>query len=643
MRSFTFVGAVAFILAGALAVPAVAGATVRSFVSTRCSVAPGANSRYDSATGAVSFNIPHFGGPTAAYADAAAHAAGAYSRADANVGANDDCTSDAVFRDGLTIGPGATGLAPGTPVTLRLDVDLRGEVDGNNSSANTNFLGSVDVNASYSLTGTQLVCSGGEGCEFPEFASLNFGLERDMDWSVGTPSDPDGSISDSLQWGWDLTSNAAPSQRDSGNDYAVVCPTFPSICAGPGDLPLGIQLFRLPVGSRSIEFQTTVGAQIAIEGRLNILSQAYGHGYAFGDLLHTLQATISPAPGYEGIALSYESSPAGPPFDTTPPAIECATPDGSWHAGNVAISCTASDSGSGLTSPADAAFTLDTSVPTGMEDANAETGSRQVCDVAGNCATAGPIGPIKVDRKAPSLSLPANVVTEATQTAAAPVLLVSATASDGGSGVQSVTCPVGTQTFPLGTTTVTCTAKDAVDNPAAGTYTVTVRDTTAPKLSLPANVVVNATSPAGATAAFAVSATDIADPSPQVSCSPPSGNGFAIGVTTVTCTATDQSGNSSSGSFTVKVKGAKEQLADLIQKVVNASGLSSAAKTLLIGKLNQLLASFDPTNAAQRQAVCFALQVFKEAVQLQAGKTITQSQASQWIADANRIRAVLGC
>jgi hypothetical protein len=30
-------------------------------------------------------------------------------------------------------------------------------------------------------------------------------------------------------------------------------------------------------------------------------------------------------------------------------------------------------------------------------------------------------------------------------------------------------------------------------------------------------------------------------------------------------------------------------------------------------------------------------------VQLQAGKTITQAQAAEWIADANRIRAVLAC
>jgi Tol biopolymer transport system component len=168
-------------------------------------------------------------------------------------------------------------------------------------------------------------------------------------------------------------------------------------------------------------------------------------------------------------------------------------------------------------------------------------------------------------------------------------------------------------------------------------------DTIAPTLSLPANPTMNATSPAGTVVSYAVSASDDVDPSPVVSCAPASGSVFAIGETTVSCTATDASGNASSGSFTVKVRSAKEQLADLIQEVVNASQLSPAAKTLLIGKLNQLLASYDPSNATQRQAVCLALQVFKAVVQLQAGKTITQAQAAEWIADANRIRAVLAC
>lgn len=69
-------------------------------------------------------------------------------------------------------------------------------------------------------------------------------------------------------------------------------------------------------------------------------------------------------------------------------------------------------------------------------------------------------------------------------------------------------------------------------------------------LSLPGRIVVNATSPAGTPVAFEVTATDNTDPNPVVECTPPSGATFPIGTTTVTCTATDASGNVAEGSFT---------------------------------------------------------------------------------------------
>jgi hypothetical protein len=90
--------------------------------------------------------------------------------------------------------------------------------------------------------------------------------------------------------------------------------------------------------------------------------------------------------------------------DTTAPVVTCGTSDGSWHGADVSIACSASDSDSGLANPADANFSLATSVPTGTETANAGTGSRQVCDLAGNCSPAGPIMGNMVDKKRPSVS-----------------------------------------------------------------------------------------------------------------------------------------------------------------------------------------------------------------------------------------------
>ncbi len=49
-------------------------------------------------------------------------------------------------------------------------------------------------------------------------------------------------------------------------------------------------------------------------------------------------------------------------------------------------------------------------------------------------------------------------------------------------------------------------------------------------------------------------ATDDTDPDPQVACAPASGSTFALGDTTVTCTATDAAGNTSQGTFVVTVR-----------------------------------------------------------------------------------------
>jgi hypothetical protein len=63
------------------------------------------------------------------------------------------------------------------------------------------------------------------------------------------------------------------------------------------------------------------------------------------------------------------------------------------------------------------------------------------------------------------------------------VVTFSPTATDDVDGAVAVICtpPSGT-TFPLGTTTVTCTARDRAGNVATASFTVMVQDTTAPSV-----------------------------------------------------------------------------------------------------------------------------------------------------------------
>ena len=121
--------------------------------------------------------------------------------------------------------------------------------------------------------------------------------------------------------------------------------------------------------------------------------------------------------------------------DMAAPTITCAAPDGAWHADNVSLACTATDSGSGLANPDDASFVLTTSIGDGVETASAGTGSRVVCDVEGNCATAGPIAGNRIDRQAPAIALitPENGATYKFNH----VTNANYSCADGGSGIGS--------------------------------------------------------------------------------------------------------------------------------------------------------------------------------------------------------------
>lgn len=105
-----------------------------------------------------------------------------------------------------------------------------------------------------------------------------------------------------------------------------------------------------------------------------------------------------------------------------------------------------------------------------------------------------------------------------------------------------------------GTTTVTCVASDRAGNEGSNTFDVVVRDTTAPTVHVSAPVTADATSKNGAAVQLtAPTASDIVDGAVAASFDRRSGDVFALGTTTVTCTATDAAGNEGTATFTVTV------------------------------------------------------------------------------------------
>lgn len=79
-------------------------------------------------------------------------------------------------------------------------------------------------------------------------------------------------------------------------------------------------------------------------------------------------------------------------------------------------------------------------------------------------------------------------------------------------------------------------------------------DKTPPVVTVPANLTVEATGPSGAVVTFAAAATDDVDGPLSAVCTPSSGSTFALGITTVLCSATDAAQNTGSASFTVTVR-----------------------------------------------------------------------------------------
>ncbi len=233
----------------------------------------------------------------------------------------------------------------------------------------------------------------------------------------------------------------------------------------------------------------------------------------------------------------------------------------------------------------------------------------------------------------PEITVPGPITAEATGPTGATVSY-SATATDNDDGSLAPGCnPASGSTFPFGSTTVDCSATDSDGNSASASFTVTVVDTTAPSLALPANIGVDATGPAGAAVAYSATATDAVDGSIAPTCAPLSGATFAIGDTTVDCSAIDSHGNGASESFTIHVRGAAEQLANLIADV---AGIGPDRNLQAI--LNRALA----TVHGQRVA-CVLLRAFIFQVRAQSGRRIPAGQAAQLIAQATQIRNVLGC
>ena len=192
-----------------------------------------------------------------------------------------------------------------------------------------------------------------------------------------------------------------------------------------------------------------------------------------------------------------------------------------------------------------------------------------VSDAAGNKTTAAAnvfVSPY-VDTTPPQITPPADITVAVSTAPEIPAshavvasFLATATAEDDVDGKISIISHDAPQSFPVGATTATFTARDRAGNIATASATIFVEDITAPLLTTPADITVPALDPSGtpatedAIASFLAAATarDIVD-GDITTIEHDAPQSFPVGVTTVTFTASDKAGNEATATASVTI------------------------------------------------------------------------------------------
>ena len=195
-------------------------------------------------------------------------------------------------------------------------------------------------------------------------------------------------------------------------------------------------------------------------------------------------------------------------------------------------------------------ITYDTTFPTG-------NGTPESCVSAGAIRTYdfynGGIGVLQPDTIPPIASCPNDTIAGTDSGSCGAVVTFSAYVYDDKPGA-TISCePPSGSYFPVGTTTVVCTAVDAVGHTDTCSFTITVEDTEAPVLVCPDDINIdNDSGICGAYVSFTPSATDNCSVT-SITATPPSGSFFVAGMNRVDVVAADNAGNTDSCYFFIMV------------------------------------------------------------------------------------------
>ncbi|HXJ73216.1 MAG TPA: HYR domain-containing protein, partial [Candidatus Dormibacteraeota bacterium] len=182
-----------------------------------------------------------------------------------------------------------------------------------------------------------------------------------------------------------------------------------------------------------------------------------------------------------------------------------------------------------------------------------------------------------IDNTPPVLHLPPNMIVPADLDKSTALVNYVVTATDDFPGVLVISLPASGTEFPIGVTTGTVTAVDTSGNATTGTFTITVTDSTPPIIHCPADII-QATDAGSSNAVvyYTVPATDNM-PGVSLTCTPPSGSVFSIGITTVVCLARDAAGNAATCMFRVTIVDREPPVINASTNIVTVSDLNQCS------------------------------------------------------------------
>jgi hypothetical protein len=250
--------------------------------------------------------------------------------------------------------------------------------------------------------------------------------------------------------------------------------------------------------------------------------------------------------------------------------------------------------------------------------------------------------PQPVDTAPPVVTVPDNISVEGNTLGGASLTYDVTATDDIDSSVTLICIPPSGSLFPLGTTTVVCTAEDTAGNMGTGVFSVTVVDTTPPTITCPPSQEYQRASEVPFANPNDATASDIVDESLIMSVSESPATGSNPTLLTRTYTATDHSGNSASCIQIITIIGVPT-IADLISEIESLN-LSQGTETSLLATLNNAQQTLDDGNPNNDSSVCGKLDAFLEKVdQNEAQGKLSAAQAEELRTTAEAIMDDIAC